>query len=275
METIENYLDKIQEDEEQLQELDPITAGAIALTAGTLMVLWNLIRLLIGLKLFKKSLKINKPLTKKLNGILGTNKWVVQIVPDPSPNAFAAGGLHVFITTGLVKILEEREVLAVLLHEVYHNEKKHLAKRVGYDYSLYYLLTFIIALLTPGPQLFMLAVFAFHISLSILRIPYSIIVGRKHEYGADENTIKYGYGDDLVSGFQKMEIWVAKAMKKQKCGSVCKLVNAVSRAIDEHPDMQKRIENILRKKETAAAAEKGNMGTIRKVVFAAAGIKDK
>jgi hypothetical protein len=56
---------------------------------------------------------------------------------------------------------------------------------------------------------------------------------------------------------------------------MCKLANAISRAIDEHPDMQKRIENILRKKETAAAAEKGNMGKIRKVVFAAAGIKEK
>jgi len=275
METIENYLNQIQEDEEQLQELDPITAGTIALAGGTLMVVWNLIRLLLGLRSFKKSLKVNKPMTKKLNGILSTNKWVVQVVPDPSPNAFAAGGLHVFITTGLMKILNEREAMAVLLHEVYHNEKKHMAKKLGYEYSLYYMLTFIISLLTPGPQLFFLAYFAFHISLSILRIPYAIIVGRKHEYGADANTVKYGYADDLVSGFKKMEIWIAKAMKKQKCGSVCKLVNAVSRAIDEHPDMQKRIENILRKKETAAAAESGNMGTIRKVVFAAAGIKQK
>jgi len=261
METIENYLNQIQEDEEQLQELDPITAGTIALAGGTLMVVWNLIRLLLGLRSFKKSLKVNKPMTKKLNGILSTNKWVVQVVPDPSPNAFAAGGLHVFITTGLMKILNEREAMAVL--------------KLGYEYSLYYMLTFIISLLTPGPQLFFLAYFAFHISLSILRIPYAIIVGRKHEYGADANTVKYGYADDLVSGFKKMEIWIAKAMKKQKCGSVCKLVNAVSRAIDEHPDMQKRIENILRKKETAAAAESGNMGTIRKVVFAAAGIKQK
>lgn len=276
METIDKYLVQIQEDEEQLQEFDPITAAGVAIGAGTLMILWNLIRMLIGIKQFKKSFKNNKPLSQKLNKILNTsNKWLVQVVPDKSPNAFAAGGVHVFITTGLMKILNEREQMAVLLHEVYHNEKKHLAKKIGYEYSLYYLLIYIIALLTPGPQLLMLAYLAFQISLSIMKIPYSIIVGRKHEYGADSNTVKYGYGDDLISGFKKMEIWMGKMMKQQKCGSLCKLVNAVSTAIDEHPDMQKRIENVLRKKETAAAANSGNMGTIRKVVFAAAGIKQK
>ena len=189
--TLDNYLDQIQKEDEQLQEVDPITAAGIAVGAGTLMVLWNLIRMLAGLKAFKKALKVNKPLSKELNRILGTgNKWVVQVVPDKTPNAFAAGGVHVFITSGLLKILNKREQMAVLLHEVYHNEKKHLAKRVGYEYSLYYLLIYIIALLTPGPQLLFLAALAFQISLAILRIPYAILVGRKHEYGADAYTVK-------------------------------------------------------------------------------------
>jgi len=278
MNKTDKYLDQIQEDEEQLQELDPITAAGIALGAGTLMVLWNLIRVIVGIKDFKKSMKDQPKMSKKLNSIMGTSKWIVKVVPDKSPNAFAAGGIHVFITTGLMKLLNEREQMAVLLHEVYHNEKKHMPKKLAYEYSLYYMIIFIIASITPvgaAVGAVWLGYLAFQISLSILKIPYAIIVGRKHEYGADENTVKYGYADDLVSGFQKMEAFYSKYMKQQQCGPLCKLVNVLSKTIDEHPDMQKRIENVLRKKETAEAAKKGTVGAIRKAVFAAAGIKEK
>jgi len=278
MNPIDNYLDQIQEDEEQLQELDPITAAGVALGVGTLMMLWNLIRIIVGVKSFKRAMKDNPKMSKKLNSILGTSKWVVKVVPDKSPNAFAAGGVHVFITTGLMKILNEREQMAVLLHEVFHNKKKHMPKKLAYEYSLYYLIIFVIASMTPVAVASFgvwLGILAFQISLSILKIPYAIIVGRKHEYGADENTVKYGYADDLVSGFKKMELWIGKVMKGQKCGSLCKLVNVISKSIDEHPDMQKRIENILRKKETANAAKNGTVGKIKKAVFAAAGIKQK
>lgn len=272
MNTLEIYLDKIQK-EEQLQEVDPLTAGGIALGAGTLMVLLNLIRLLSGISDLKKSLKVHKGLSKELNDILNSgNKWSVQIVPDISPNAFAAGGTYVFITSGLLKILNKREQMAVLLHEVYHNKKKHLAKKLAYEYSLYYLLIYIISLLTPGIHLFFLALFAFQISLAILKIPYAITVGRRKEYNADAYSIRFGYADDEISALKKIETELAKMSRGQKCGVICQLVNKISHAINEHPSIQKRVERILRKKEAAVAAGRGNMSRLKKVVYAAAGI---
>lgn len=55
--------------------------------------------------------------------------YTVYLVEDPEPNAFTPGAGHVFVTTGLVKVLEnEAQMAMVLSHEMAHVTKGHLLK---------------------------------------------------------------------------------------------------------------------------------------------------
>ncbi len=53
--------------------------------------------------------------------------WHVYLVENPRPNAFTTGGGHLFITTGMVKLLGDDEKIAtVLAHEMAHNTLAHV-----------------------------------------------------------------------------------------------------------------------------------------------------
>ena len=53
--------------------------------------------------------------------------WHVHLVEDPRPNAFTTGGGHLFITTGMVRLLGDDERIAtVLAHEMAHNTLAHV-----------------------------------------------------------------------------------------------------------------------------------------------------
>lgn len=60
--------------------------------------------------------------------------YTVYLVEDPEPNAFTPGAGHVFVTTGLVKVLEtEAQMAMVLSHEMAHVTKNHLLKGQLHD----------------------------------------------------------------------------------------------------------------------------------------------
>jgi len=51
------------------------------------------------------------------------------IVNDATPNAFTVGGGYVYVTTGLLRIIESEDELAVILgHEVGHNNERHVMR---------------------------------------------------------------------------------------------------------------------------------------------------
>ncbi len=53
--------------------------------------------------------------------------WHVYLVEDPRPNAFTTGGGHLFITTGMVRLLgDDERVATVLAHEMAHNTLAHV-----------------------------------------------------------------------------------------------------------------------------------------------------
>ncbi|MGB0748144.1 MAG: M48 family metalloprotease [Magnetospiraceae bacterium] len=54
----------------------------------------------------------------------------IHLINDSKINAFVAGGLHLFINTGLIlRSKEPGEVIAVIAHEIGHMEGGHLARR--------------------------------------------------------------------------------------------------------------------------------------------------
>ena len=54
-----------------------------------------------------------------------------HIVPDMSPNAFALPGGYIYITTGLIPLLESEDELACIIgHEIIHSNNRHSIKQL-------------------------------------------------------------------------------------------------------------------------------------------------
>lgn len=262
---MDKYLDQIQED--QIQEFEPIIMGTVAIGSG--LILANFISFLLVTSNMKSSLKVDKQLTTRLNKILKPPKpYIVHTVKDKEANAFAVGGKHVFITSGLKKFLNPREVDAVLLHEVYHNKDLHIYKKMAYDYPLFYMAVagaIVFGSATAQP---ILGFLAFVMILKIAKIPYNITVGRRHERKADDYAVQFGYGQDLINALKKLERQYKKLMATQECDGLCRIINKIDEAIDEHPTTKKRIESILKKANKLGAVLKTkSFGKIRDFVM--------
>jgi len=238
----------------QIQEFEPVTA---TIAIGSALVIANLITFLLASSEMEKLFKLNKPLTKRINNILGTTKWIVHLVKDTTPTAFSIGkGRHVFITTGLQKMLAKREVDAVLLHEVYHSKALHTYKNLAYKYPLFYLIAAAAVSLPFTGGLPILGVLAFILMMKVHGIPYEITLGRRHERKADEFAVKLGYGSELISALKKVEKLYLKQIAKRECGRICQMAEKIDNAIDEHPPLKKRIEAILKKTDKLNKAVK-------------------
>lgn len=236
-------LDK-QLDNIQNENVDTIIAGAAVI--GSALVIGNLISMFAGTLSITNSLKVNKELSDRINGILNSgNKWIVHVYPERGPNAFSLGfGRHIFVTSSLLKIMNEREVDAILLHEVYHSAKHHTPKRLMMQYPLYYIAAAVAMAATTSAIPFT-AFFAFWLVNNVGNILYNITMGRRHEVKADDFAVQQGYGKDLIAAFKKLEEWISKKTKSRVCGRVCQIMNKIDQAIDEHPTFEVRIKRIL------------------------------
>jgi hypothetical protein len=57
----------------------------------------------------------------------------------------------------------------------------------------------------------------------------------------------------MASGLKKIEKYIHKG--RGKCGTMCKLSERLSYLLDEHPPIKKRVEKVLKDKETWEAAQ--------------------
>lgn len=243
MTNLDSQLQQIQN--ENLQEIDPLIGTAILATGYLISALSFL---LYSAGEISRALKPDKALSKRVNEILGTgNRWIVHRYPDKSPNAFALGmGRHIFITTGLLDMLTKREVEAVLLHEIHHNKNKDAFKSLAYKHSFFYLITFIALSTATTAAAIPLGFLAFMLMIKANNIAHDRIIGRSQEIKADKFSVKYGYGNELISAFQKIDKYINKIYSSKPCGKWCQLERKTSDIIDEHPSTKKRTETILR-----------------------------
>lgn len=242
MDYLDTQLQLIQE--EELTEFDPLTGAAIA---GTSYLIGSLAFLFLAIGPMISALKVDKPLSKRLNEILNSgNHWIVHTYPEKTPNAFALGmGRHVFITTGLLELLNQREVEAVMLHEIHHNKNKDTYKSLAYRHSFFYLITF----LALSINSLTLSLFAFVLMFKITEILRNRMLGRHLEIKADRFSAEHGYGKDLITALEKIDKYIKKLYASKPCGKMCELERKISEMIDEHPPMKKRVEIILRESD--------------------------
>lgn len=237
------------------KELDKIQEGAeIGIVLG-LAALASLASLLVTFFTYvsmsseAKSMSVDKTLSNQINEILGSSKWRVHVLDDgkqSQPNAFSLGfGKDIFITSSLVKMLTTREIIAVLLHEVYHSQAKHTVKGTFVKFPFVYLMY--VAIIASVSASVFLAVGLFLLLNSIPEMMLNIFVSKKMEMNSDKFAIKYGYGKDLISALDKIENYIKTISKsKPECtGVMCKFVSKINNILSSHPEYNKRVENIL------------------------------
>ena len=138
----------------------------------------------------------------------------LYIIPDPQPNAFATGRDYehavVAVTEGLLEILTEEEVEAVIAHELSHI--KHYDMLIG---TITASIAGAIAMLAnfgmffgggdrerPNPIVMMALMFIMPMAASIIQMT----VSRNREFMADEGAAKMtGHPEWLASALQKLE----------------------------------------------------------------------
>jgi Zn-dependent protease with chaperone function len=267
---VESYIETLEIKDELIQEFEPISGSIIAAGAivGGISVVVNIISVLLAVANIKRETKLDKKWSERLNKILGTNDWRVHKIPDKVPNAFSVGGKYVFITTGLEKMMTQREVEAIMLHEVYHSEAKHVPKKLAYESPFFFMVVFIAFTTWAAAGIPFLGIIIYLLLRSVPNIAYAWLAGKRYELKADENAIKYGYQDEIISSLKKMENEMRKATAHMECGLICRAVNKIDEAIDEHPPVRKRVENVLRKsKELAKLAKTKNITGIKNLVM--------
>jgi len=227
---------------------------------------WAAVKIIIALMI--NSAKANKNLTQKLSKIVG-EPWVVNIMPnDKVVNAFCTFGTNnIFITSGLVKKLElnEKETLAIMLHEVGHGQEKYayLIRGIPNKLTQYTVIRFSILLLKiygNNPM----AGYAVGIVQYLLSALGIYPVSRFYEYRADAYAVEKGYGKPFISAIKKLLGYIKKEAKAQgftppqdpaKAKSVIvKLVLYLQELFSTHPNTYKRI---ARAEEKLAKMEKG------------------
>ena len=203
--------------------------------------------------LFSKEAKLwSNRLTKLLNEEPKfKGKWKVWVVEFPGNsemvNAFSLGigSKHVFITKPLVKMLTDREIMAVLLHEAAHSVGLHMIQQTAGHYGF----------LTICVQLFMKYGFGVYMALPSFLSYIMIVVffglapqiltartlGRWHERVGDSYAVKHGYGKELISALRKM----TKHMMKECTKKFCKKMMDILHAIDAHPPLKQRVKEIM------------------------------
>jgi predicted Zn-dependent protease len=73
--------------------------------------------------------KVGQRLLSHLDTVLFTYRFA--IIPDESPNAFSLPGGYIYITTGLIPLIEtEDELAGILGHEIIHSNNRHTIRQM-------------------------------------------------------------------------------------------------------------------------------------------------
>lgn len=210
-----------------------------------------------------------------------TNRdFLVRIVDVKEPNAFCFGGMgnSVFITTGLLKLLNHREVISVCLHEIGHITNLDSIKSLGVSLTslgiggtiAYMGLEELYSSKSAKVKTVLGVVLVLVFGILIIKAP-GILVGKLHEYRADRYAVKYGYGNDLVTSLTKLEKWIHEYKRKiyGEPNKFEKAIDKIQRFLDVHPSTKNRVEKLLSNIEMYEKISVNDMDGIKKLVLLA------
>lgn len=212
----------------------------------------------------------DKKLSKKIYNITG-KKFDVRIFKEEHPAAFCFGGLtnHIFASSGLLQILNERELIAVCLHESSHiisyDSIKKMIIRIS-SLSVPYLFisnfaNYILVKKKVNPNNFL--ILAVLLTCLMLFVP-SLVLGKYNELKSDKYTVQFGYGRDLMSALEKLERWVLK--NKIKDSKIKMFFHKIQHWYDEHPPIKKRVDKLLHDVELYESISTNNKMNVKKII---------
>lgn len=195
----------------------------------------------------------------------------VYIIDDPAPNAFATGRdpNHAIVaaTTGLLDIMDSKELTAVMAHEMSH--VKNYDIRVSMiTFGLVCIVGFIADLglrmlwytndrdnddRSPIGLIVMLLV---SILAPIAASLAQLAISREREYLADASAVNITrYPEGMISALKKLDTH-SRPMHKQNAATEALFINnpmkksAIGSMFSTHPPIEKRIERLERGKQT-------------------------
>jgi len=225
--------------------------------SAVISVIYTVIKLIARLLIppmdrsdIEKEGKVLKDYTKKLETVTNNDKVTVYAFKESKPEAFYAGGNSIFVSTGLTRLLNEKETMGVICHEYGHYKKKHMVKDTSFmtiaAFSILGITTplFIYARSILGGWTF-IAYILTNLGLSrLVNSIYDRTVGKKYELQADSYAKKLGYGKELKSALVKLDKFYGKILCKNLSKEECKLL-VDPPASDPHPTTDVRAKNLL------------------------------
>lgn len=183
----------------------------------------------------KRIQRIGKRIAAAVGREVPNAKWEFVVFDSPTVNAFALPGGKVGVYTGLIKLADSDDEIAVVMgHEIAHVTSRHGAERVSQNYAIAGVGMLAAVGMEAGnvdPTKRNLALAAYGMGTQVgLALPYS----RMHETEADSIGLRFaaGAGYDPRAG---ATFW--KKMAKQGGGKPPEFLST-------HPSDEKRIENL-------------------------------
>ncbi len=177
------------------------------------------------LKRYEKEKEIKEKFSKYCN--IGN----VYIIDSPVANAFAVGLFKkdIYLTSKLMENFDEKEIKAIIAHEVGHHYHNHLFKLFCLIVGLYLLIY-----LLPLPQILKsLFYFAY-----VIFVFFGLgIIQNRFEYEADEFAAKTVDPMATISALEKLA----------ELNKVPKRTGKIFNILFKHPSIEERIENIKKK----------------------------
>ncbi len=194
----------------------------------------------------------------------------VRVVDDPSPNAFAAGGspksAYIAATSGLLGMMDKRELEAVVAHEVGHVRNRDVRLM-----SLTAVLVGVVALVSDialrlaffgggrrrggGNPILMILGIVMLILAPIAAFGIQMSLSRKREYLADESSAEItGDPEGLAMALQKLQLDKTELRHANRAtahlyietplNNTSGARSALSGLFDTHPSLEARIESL-------------------------------
>jgi len=243
------YISELYIEERLLQE-DP-SLGLFSVIFGVVVGVITSISSIVGTYIRRSNIKEDSvqsiKYTKLITKLTKNDDLKVYVVKDQIPNAFFAGGNDLFLTSSLVKLLADDEVVSILCHEYGHKVENHITKHIIYNSIattiLFSLIVPIVILIPNGPKI-MIAIVTYMLGDYAAQIVHAQFFGRRHEFYADSYAKKLGYGSQLKSALKKLDSYYKKLMCKDLSKEECRLIMEPSLE-DEHPSVKDRIGKLL------------------------------
>jgi Zn-dependent protease with chaperone function len=220
---------------------DEKTSWSVALAVTGVITFLELMMMGLQLLALKGQSKLLPEKTEEIKKIVN-DEIKVKLIPTKEPNAFNAGGKSLYITSGLLKMLNPKEATAVLLHEYGHYVGKHMVKRIGLTMSPEIISEII--LIRYVPEVFS-KFFSIILTKMFISLGYNVTFGRRHEYFSDSYAAKLGYKQELISSLKKIDVWVREQLCKKVSESECDRIIEEMHRGDAHPILNDRVKNIL------------------------------